>query len=444
MKETISNDYITNLSSIEYLPKYFLGIDTSEFGKSSHNVTDDTGQVINVVESPYFKLKEKALDESLDMEDRMQCIRYMSRIPYINTVEHCIEATKSIISCEKYDIYKRFHFFANNDKLFKMDDHIVFAIHAYFFTYSVENKHPLELILLSARYILSFYSYDSDERNEVLSYVLDIADDENETLYIRAECADILINCGEGIEVTFGLQIIEKLGGKDKSIYNNLQNVHNETINDSVRKIIRALHKEISLKDTTVTVETIQNTLEGPRVLQKNNCNDAKMKEQIRNFLFRIMTDPSKYETLNLCDILILVFCKICKLDETSKQTCIERLKEEIIDCENTCSTGFLTRIINVLTGFVEGEELTFRMSPKDELRSVIFARINAAISLLPESQRNNVLECLMTEDKSMFDGFMDIYSPEEELEKEYEGLLSKEQFKEIFDLTIKQYKGLI
>ena len=111
-------------------------------------------------------------------------------------------------------------------------------------------------------------------------------------------------------------------------------------------------------------------------------------------------------------------------------------------ETDNTCTTGYLSRIINVLSGFVEGEDFVLRMKPQDELRSAIFARIHVSIRGLPDQSRNDVLESIMSEDKSIFDDFMDMYSPEDELRKEYQTLLSDEDFKKIFDTCVNEYKG--
>ena len=84
------------------------------------------------------------------------------------------------------------------------------------------------------------------------------------------------------------------------------------------------------------------------------------------------------------------------------------------------------------------------RIDPKDELRSAVFARVHAKIRSLPDQLRNDILESLTTEDKTMFDEFLEIHSPEEELRKEYLGILKDEKFTEVWNNTIKIYKGEI
>jgi len=165
-------DYSTEISSFEFLPPSFNGINTKDFGNSKIKKGDI---------HPFFKLKSVALDRSINSDDRMQAVRYMIHIPYKNQTSHVVEAVKDILSDDTIDIYKRYYFFNNNDKYFKLDDHVVKQTHPFFLSLALKKKYPLELILLSTRYIISFYEYSSPERFEALEYVLDLADDENET-----------------------------------------------------------------------------------------------------------------------------------------------------------------------------------------------------------------------------------------------------------------------
>ena len=210
----IKEGYVNELSSFEYMPQQFLGINTSLFGTTNlklyPTIKDETGKDIRV--HPFIILKQKAIDSSIPYTDRMQAIRYMAKIPYKNFIEHCVEAASSIIKENTIDAYEKFFFYANNDKYIKLEDNIVHALHPVYFQEASNKNYPLEVTLLAARYIFINYAYDSDERMDVLEYILNIADDKNETVYARAECADMLANFGEGNEVFFGKKIMEELG----------------------------------------------------------------------------------------------------------------------------------------------------------------------------------------------------------------------------------------
>jgi len=155
------------------------------------------------------------------------------------------------------------------------------------------------------------------------------------------------------------------------------------------------------------------------------------------------MTDPTRYEGLTLTDIFILVATKIQTFEEPTKTECYKRLIEEILDSEQTCHTGYVSRLINVLSGFVEGDNYLFTINPSDELRSAVFARLNVSISTLPPYLKEDVLNSLWGEDKSVFDEFYQMYNPEDELRKEYEGILKPEEFTLVYEKAVRNFQSL-
>lgn len=430
------DEYSQQIGTFEYLPVNFLGINTSTFTDSY--IPDDK-------EHPFLSLKRFAMDNSISFEDRIQCVRYMCFIPYKEYVSHCVEASKTIIENDKYDIYNRYFFFANNSRNTKLDGHVVHELYPYFFTLSKDRNYPLELTLMSARYIIDQYDYLSDERNTVLEYILDVADDKNESIYARSECADILITLGEGNEIIFGEQVIEELGdlyneNKNKTIYTNAQNAHNETINENTRNIVRALYKYYlktkSYNDLVKTsYEDIHKELSDIDSSEENN-------DKLHSFFYRVMTDPFRFERLSLSDIVLLVYNKICSFE--NKNDLMKRLLEEILDCDNSCTTGYFTRIVNTLNGFINDKDMCFNINPRDELRSVIFARINRNIRSLPEKTRESVLEAIEEANFGVFEEFMDYYSPEDEIRKEYSGLIEEEEFNKLFSKCVDEFIGKI
>ena len=100
-------EYAHQLGTFEYMPHTFLNIDTNTFGDSYFP---------NGEEHPFLRLKKEAMNKKNTSEDRMQAIRYMCYIPYEDFVTHCIEASKTIIEENEYDVYNRFYFFSNNSK----------------------------------------------------------------------------------------------------------------------------------------------------------------------------------------------------------------------------------------------------------------------------------------------------------------------------------------
>lgn len=428
--------YNSALSSFEYLPPKFMGIDTTSFGKTKLEKNET---------HPFIKLKQIAMDPTIDYDDRFQSVRYMIHIPYINGDEHCIEACKSILKDETIDVTKRFYFFGNNDKYFKLNDKVVHYLHSFFYDLAVERRYPFRLLLTSARYVFSFYHPDSDERNNVLDYLLKIAENEDEDRYARSECADILYSHGEQEEVIYGIKILQELGYMDqdfnkRTIYSNAENVHDSTINDSVRNIVLTLYKEYLQHNREFDNYSLES-------LQKIFVDDVKVndeeKQKLQHFFFRLMTDPTRFETLTLINIFTMVLYKIKTLQPEQKEECYKRLLQEIKDSEDTCHTGYVSRLVNVLTGFVEEDKYVFKISPHEELRSSVFARINSAMASLPVYLKEDVMNSLWGEDKTTFDEFYNMYSPEDELRKEYKNILSDEEFTKVYEKAIRNFKSI-
>ena len=445
-KLLLHGDFINNMSSFAHLPPKFLGIDTRTFGKTSSLYFDKDKP------HPFLLLKEFSMNSSTSIEDRLQCMRYMVHIPYVNGHEHCMEACKVILEDENIEVNKRFYFFANNDKYFKLTDQLVYDLHHFFLKLGIQRKYPLSMILISARYILSFYPDESQEREDALDFVLDLADDKLQTENIRGECADILYSFGREEEVIYGMKILQEIGYMDQdlkktTLYSNRQNVHDKTINDSVRRTINALHKEY-LKSSKENLLG-QCTLEFLHKLVydefKVDEQDSLLREKIQQFFVRVMTDPTKFENLTLCDIFLLVLTKVQSLQADVKKECYKRIIEEIEDASDTCHTGYVSRLVNVLSGFVEGEDNLLTIDPRDELRSAIFARLNTAISTLPHYLKEDVTNSLWGDDKSTFEEFLSLYGDtiREELITEYKEILEEAEVNQIYEKTIKDFQGI-
>jgi hypothetical protein len=122
---------------------------------------------------------------------------------------------------------------------------------------------------------------------------------------------------------------------------------------------------------------------------------------------------------------------------ESSKEA-IKRLTQELVDMHDLCSTGHMSRIINVLSGFSEenGGLTVVKISWNNQIKSNISARINFRIknnensdSLLESmiETENSKRECYVNFVKSIRD---DIFI---ELEKEFSPTFNKDFNKDTF-----------
>jgi hypothetical protein len=424
--------------TFDYMPNLFQSLKTKDFGMVVMKHDEEGKLLENIPQHPFFKLKEISMNELINMSDRMQAVRYMCAIPYLDKDKHCLEAVENIIFDTSFDIYQLYYFFSNNEKDFKLTDYIVHTIHPLFFVKGLERGYPFELLIRSARYILSFYSTDTDIRQTILDWLLDIVDDKNELYKTRTEAADVLITCGEPDEIEYGYKIISEIGFKD-TFYESEENVHFESMHDSSKNIIRALRSDPSIDyKELVSIDMIYKIIE-PFITSIED------KQVVQNYFLRIQTDPTRFERLTLLDIFYLIYRKIKALSKESERNeniLALRLYQEIIESADTCFTGYLIRMFNVIQGFVKEKEFLLRMDPKDEIRSIIFSRLNSILQSLSEYQQGSILESIESDNKEIVSDFIYSYDIKEELWEEYKDLLSEEEFNIIYNKTIQQYIG--
>jgi len=431
------NTYL-EIGSFEYIPKKFLDIDTNTFGNTKLN--------------SFLKLKKKllqdnsSLNNNVSFQDKCQGIRYLCHIPHKDKIKHVMECCKNVLENEEYDIDQRYYFFSNNEKYFKLDDHIVFECYPLFFNLCIERNYPLLFTLLCSKYIISTVP-NKDLIDKAKTILYNISSDINETIQFRCEAIDTLLEYGNLKDREFGKSELEKLGNNYydnmiKTIYTNTQNVHDETINISIRNMLRTLIKD-DLKyklEKEYQMEDIHNFI-------IDYCNKNELNYSIYlDTLKRLMTDPSKYEGKNLCNIILMVWKKINSFEDYIKLELYKRFIQELHDMIDTCSSGHLSRILNILSGYIEDKDYQLKINPIDSLRSSIFARLNSELRKLGINQQEEILLALSSsnkEDKLILEEYISYYSPKDELQEEYKELMKEDEFEEVYNKTINEYMGL-
>ena len=416
-----------DMFSFKSIPDTFMNIETKTFGDSINN--------------PFLKLYECVLDSTNSFEERCQSVRYMQRIFYTGGMEYCKKAALSILKDEQYPFSKRYYFFSNNDAYVKLDYEIVNNCHKYVYLNFEEFKSPLLYKILSAQFILAHFLKSEYDRTELQNFLLEIAQDVNQSVNYRAECADILYRYGvEKNYVKESEYIIKELGelyykNKSSTIYTNAENVHDHTVNKKIINTLRELINKVKTKRNSGEVlETIRGKYSG---IEKEKL------DKIMSSLERIVIDTAKYEMLNMCDILVLVWEYICNSEHQQELEC--RLLQELEDMDQTCSTGHLSRILNILSGYFV--ESSVEISFKDQLRSNIFARYTKLINSLPENTQEKINEELILTDTSKKDTikeFLCNYKIEEILYKEFvdSSLMDVTDFYETYEKSIDDFFG--
>lgn len=448
------HDYKQECESFEFIPANFQGIATSTFGSSRKD-------------NPFLELKATAMDIKIAKEERMQAVKYMCRIPHVHMRLHAIEAAISIISDDSYPIGERYYFFSNNEKFQKLDGHVHQACHHFYFYLSKDKKqYPLMFRILSAQYIYLYSTKNAKytlpdsliSRNEDTSteseirdiwqdarvFIISLAIDPEETVRIRSEAADILYRKIDRTDAIIGKKVIDELGdlylqNRLRTIYTNAQNAHNETITESVMSVIRTLMRTVT---TTRSTDEIFN-----RVVEIVKHDNIK-RETITNVLRHIIMYPAKYEGITLTDILLLVWEKICTQEASIRSQLELRLIEEFCEMDMTCGGGHVTRLINILSGYIAEEGLQMKMSINDQLRSNIFGRLQANLKFLPIQNQDDIL-AEISDDKSKkatAKEFVLSYSVYDELKSEFVDaeFISAEEFEPFYTKCINEFLGIV
>lgn len=219
---------------------------------------------------------------------------------------------------------------------------------------------------------------------------------------------------------------------KHKStVYDDSQNVHNHKINESVVKSAQ------NIINSNVPAPLIHVEKE----LEKYYPGYEKNHKKLMDSLNRVRTDPSTFRGKTT---IAQVFNKVVSIIANSrhKEEMWKRLGEELVDMNQLCATGHLSRLVNVLQGFEDvPQEFKIQMDPKDEIYANLSNYITMQVQNSGESEK--LLESMIDpEDRSLFVEFVCIVLKPKvaEIHKEYENMVEPERLKECIHWSIKNY----
>ena len=289
------------------------------------------------------------------------------------------------------------------------------------------------------------FDFDSDEllccntepkygfgcvKDKVNESLLEIAENKDLHERVRADAADVVLR-HKFTESYFkrAQDVIYEIGTAnmteiETSVYTNKENVHMMT--QVFEDFIVKHHEQLlgTITDFDDVVEEIEELLE-------EALSDDKFK--VRRSLDRIDREMALHTTrkIKTRDILALIWDIINKHKQSKElQT---RLVQELIDMSNTCTSGHVKRLVNVLVGYTD--ELEGTITIVDQLEANIKARFN---SLLKQSDNvDDLLEDMVSDDKSLYKKFLSDNSESirAELLDEFvdEGWVSQKKFDTIF-----------
>ena len=307
------------------------------------------------------------------------------------------------------------------------------------FTFIFSNKiFRTRYMILSAQVILGFDFFEKEHKKQVENIILDFCQDGQLDFNLRADAADLLLTFATSdYNRQIALDTIILLGRQINrgiySVYDDKQNVHNKSIDDSVKEILcflasipletkngnyityedtckeiieiycktyniemnskYLLFEDIDTKDTNI-VENVDNEYNDDYSEYTYNNTVLKNLELIRVSFLRFSLDRGLYSNFQSIQTLFIKIWNIIKTHE-HKESLTSRLFEELIDMSGSCTSGHISRIVNVLSGFeINGKLINLSIDYKDEMTSNMIAKLNKKIcELEDEEYKYNISE---------------------------------------------------
>jgi len=307
------------------------------------------------------------------------------------------------------------------------------------FTFIFSNKiFRTRYMILSAQVVLGFDFFDNDYKQNVENTILEFCNDNQLDFNLRADAADLLLTFSISESTRqMALDTIMLLGREQGainrgiySVYDDKQNVHNQTIDNSVKEILCFLasiqletkngnyityedtckeiieiycknhdienyHKYLHINNAEEHNQDVVN-IDDDNDYEYNN-NSLKNLELIRTSFLRFTLDRGLYTNFQSIQTLFTKIWNIIKTHQY-RETLTERLLEELIDMSGSCTSGHISRIVNVLSGFeINGKLINLSIDYKDEMTSNMIAKLNKKIcEIEDEEYKYNISEEMM------------------------------------------------
>lgn len=286
------------------------------------------------------------------------------------------------------------------------------------------------MFLMILKHLLRSNRATAELKIEIKNELVGIFNTPGTNIEIKREIADILLNAGFTEE---GNRLLDILRRDEENIihtvdvYKDSQNVHNSTINQSVLSAGENLIQIIDLLNTysaklkteedpdeisylrssltgvikDITSKTLNEVLD---ILPVNTDNAEEYLTRkypknsyiIKLICDRLVFDTSIFSSYSLSDIFSALWTLISI--HHNKDDLMDRLMEEMLEMNTTCTTGHLSRFINVIQGYVTNDKLLIKMSNYDSFKASCIFYLNKNLQDAPDEVQDS-----MFEDKVLF-----------------------------------------
>ena len=276
-----------------------------------------------------------------------------------------------------------------------------------------DNKTYTRYRIIGSQYLIQHKSISQEVKDEIESICISFARDNTLDYNLRADAADLLVRAGSASAKEVGREIITLLGRSPDgftTVYTDRQNVHDEKIEENISKFILELSSirlkvnsegnYVSFSDVQKEIELITKLeLEAP--VSRFSCDTSSSPnflDKVRSSFLRISIDQTIYDG---GQTLQSIFNKVWQIINEHEycELLKERMVEELIDMADTCASGHVSRVINVLSGFeVDGKTVGINIGWKKQVQSNLIARLQARIKLIEDEDKQfQILDEMIT-----------------------------------------------
>jgi len=239
------------------------------------------------------------------------------------------------------------------------------------------------------KYILRNSGSSEDIRNTILEEFEALFASPAISRFIKMEIADIFLLNNR---VERGQEMLAVLRGfiritetKDsKTVYDDSQNVHDANVNETV---LTASHRLIELFSET--------DFDRKEILESLQAINPSCTDIVNDVLDRIEIDTSRFshgdDRFSLYNVFSNLWVFITR--NTQRDELKTRLLEEFNEMHAYCSTGHLSRLINVIQGYTEDPKLCIKISEQSQIKAVMSIVIEKILSNAPEDVMDSMID---------------------------------------------------
>jgi len=237
-----------------------------------------------------------------------------------------------------------------------------------------------------------FDTYSRSRNTECMAEIADIV--HTYSPYNKNELLDRLRNNPNGIveQIQDNIQDnVPALKPIKKTVYEDSQNVHNSQVNQTVIKSAENLYERyknmLQIEDRNFKEDCIEN------VRTELVKRYKEQKYIINSGIDYIKTNTSIFgsQKLQMMDVFLSVWMFLTPHEH--RQELESRLLEELREMHGTCSTGHIARLVNVIQGFTDEENLCIRISSNEQCNAVVKNYLNKELS---QCQDEKVIDGIM------------------------------------------------